>query len=310
MISVVIPLYNKELFIAKAIQSVLDQSFRNFELLVVNDQSSDASVEVVRNFEDQRIRLINIDKSGVSVTRNTGIQNSKFEWIAFLDADDWWDTHFLEEMVAAINTHTEYKLFASGRTHVFSKTSRRYANEFLPLEGEVAAINFFKVNTRYLPLINSSNAVIKKSHLDEVGYFNPNQKMHEDHDLWIRLSLGEDVIFINKNLSFYRNTELISASKMYYDPEDFCVFLNTLIKTRLKISGIEKKFFKTYCNRFVLLTYIKNYRFYSKIEDKMVRNLALQLLHGKHRILMHILIRIPLKNTYPFFKRLKSYNGT
>jgi len=84
MISIVIPLYNKESFIAKTIQSVLDQSFSNFELIVVNDGSTDTSEAIVRRFNDARLKVITIERSGVSVARNTGIEVSKSEWIAFL----------------------------------------------------------------------------------------------------------------------------------------------------------------------------------------------------------------------------------
>jgi len=302
MISVVIPLYNKETFIAETIQSVLDQSFTQFELIIVNDGSTDYSVSVVKQFQDSRIQLIEIEKSGVSKARNTGIRSSIYQWIAFLDADDWWDSKFLEEMVAAIATYKEHKLFASGRTHVFKNETIYYTNPYLPEEGTVGTVNFFKVISRHLPLINSSNAVISKSLIEQVGFFREAQKMHEDHDLWMRLSIGEDVVFINKNLSFYRNTETNSASKMYYEPNDFSTFLQTLIQTRKDLTKIEKIHFKKYANRFVTLTYIKNYSHYSRQEDKEVIRLAQMLVTGKYQLLLRSLHWFPYKKTYPIFK--------
>ena len=95
MISVVIPLYNKESFITETIQSVLNQTFADFELILINDGSTDKSEAVVKTFNDHRIRYKSIANSGVSVARNTGIELAKFTWIAFLDADDWWAPSFL-----------------------------------------------------------------------------------------------------------------------------------------------------------------------------------------------------------------------
>ncbi|MBT8256619.1 MAG: glycosyltransferase family 2 protein, partial [Bacteroidia bacterium] len=98
MFSVVIPLYNKEAFISTTIRSVLDQSFQDFELLVIDDGSTDDSHKIVQEFNDSRIRLKSIKNSGVSVARNFGVEKSKYDWIAFLDADDYWTSGFLETL--------------------------------------------------------------------------------------------------------------------------------------------------------------------------------------------------------------------
>jgi glycosyltransferase involved in cell wall biosynthesis len=83
MFSVIIPLYNKELSISNTIQSVLDQTFQNFEIVIVNDGSTDNSVKEVEKFDDKRIRLIHQENKGVSAARNRGIEEAKYEWIAF-----------------------------------------------------------------------------------------------------------------------------------------------------------------------------------------------------------------------------------
>ncbi|PKA84359.1 glycosyltransferase involved in cell wall biosynthesis [Ulvibacter sp. MAR_2010_11] len=302
MISVVIPLYNKESFIAEAIQSVLQQTFTQWELLIVNDASTDNSVAFAKQSKDSRIRIIHIEKSGVSVARNVGIANASFSWIALLDADDWWDSTFLEEMARGIKEYPNQQLFASGRTHVFPAFSKRYNNIFLPKEGHTAIVNYFEVLQSYLPLINSSNAVIERSLFAEVGLFKEHQKLHEDHDLWIRLCLGREVVFVNKNLSFYRNTEANSASKLPYEANDFCIFLHTLLEQKGKFSNPERKYFKKYCNRFVLLTYIKNYARYTTKEDNEVYLLAKKLVTPSHRLILKFLHWLPFKGTYPMFK--------
>lgn len=310
MISVVIPLYNKQLFIAQAIESVLAQQFRDFELLVINDGSTDGSRSIVTTYNDKRLRLIDIDRSGVSVARNIGIEASVYNWIAFLDADDWWDENFLAEMIASIRAYPDHNVFASGRTHVFVDVEKRYNNPFIPKEGELGLINFFQVISSYLPLINSSNAMVRKEHFTTAGFFREKQKMHEDHDLWMRLCIGNEVVFINRNLSFYRNTEIDSASNKDYRPMDFCTFLETLLATKSRLTVVEKKYFKKYTNRFVTLTYIKNYSEYSLQENREVFNLAIQLVTGKYNFLLRSLNYFPFKNTYPIFKLFRIYKWT
>ncbi|WP_051957464.1 glycosyltransferase family 2 protein [Altibacter lentus] len=309
MISVVIPLYNKEAYIAEAITSVLRQSYTDFELIVVDDGSTDSSLEVASGVKDNRLKLIPIVHQGVSAARNTGIEAAGYNWIAFLDADDWWAPDFLKEMVTCIKAYPKHNLFASGRSHVFSDHVMRYNNPFLPKDGKVGILNYIEVISKYLPLINSSNAMISKSHLLSSGCFREEQKMHEDHDLWIRLSRGEDVVFSNKNLSFYRNSGSGGASKAYYHPSDFKLFLETLLTTKQHLSAKEKNHFITYCNRFVLLTYIKNYATYTGAQDREVYKVAKKLLTGWQRLLLWILFHFPYKRTYPFFKLFKKRHG-
>jgi glycosyltransferase involved in cell wall biosynthesis len=306
VISVVIPIYNKEHFIYKTIESVLKQRFELFELLLINDGSTDNSLREVQKFQDERIRIISIKRSGVSKARNIGIENSKFNWIAFLDADDYWAENFLDSVVDGIDRFPKQKLFATGRTHFFSNSSMRYENEFLPNEGDTSILNFFQVISKHLPLINSSNTVIKKTHFNASGFFREDQRMHEDHDLWMRLCINEEVVFINKNLSFYRNTEEETASKLYYEPEDFCIFLNTLIDTSERISSKEAGYFRKYANKFVILTYIKNYANYSRKQDQEVRALSLKLVTGGFFLLLKLLGLMPYKHTYHVLKILRN----
>ncbi len=308
MISIVIPLYNKEAFVGDAVQSILDQTFDTFELIVVNDGSTDRSVQVIEKLDNTRIEIISIEKSGVSIARNTGIKKASFEWIAFLDADDWWKPTFLEEMAKAINAHPDRSVFASGRTHVFKKLNERYNNRLLPKDGETKLMNYFAVIRNHLPLINSSNAVIRRSVIDKSGYFNPAQSKHEDHDLWMRICLYEKVVFVNKDLSYYRNTECDTASKKFYDPDDFGTFLKTISEIKKSLPKELKNDFNTYSNRFVLLTYIKDYSKYSKEDDKKVYLAAKEVLSGKNLFVLKFIKAMPFKNMYPILKFFKG-NG-
>jgi len=94
--SVVIPLYNKEKDVLKTIQSVLKQSHSKFEIIIVDDGSTDSSIEIIKNIKDERIRLFSKKNEGVSIARNYGVEKATTEFIAFLDADDYWHPNHLE----------------------------------------------------------------------------------------------------------------------------------------------------------------------------------------------------------------------
>lgn len=305
MVSVIIPLYNKENLIIETINTVLNQTYSDFELIIVNDGSTDNSVSQVKKINDDRLHVISIENSGVSVARNRGINAAKYEWVALLDGDDWWAPSFLEEMVMAINDYPEYKLFASGRSRVFNTLTERYEHNLLPKEGNTQPINYFKVLATELPLINSSSVIIDKKLFGFAGYFRPQQKKHEDHDLWMRLAINQEVVFVNKNLSFYRKTEIDTASLASFRPVDFYAFIDTMIEVKELITLDELIYFKRYYNKFALLVYLQYYGSFSQEEDKLLLSQISRLLSGKHFFLIRLIHFLPLKWFYRWFKNFK-----
>ncbi len=303
MISVIIPLYNKEKYVAETINSVLAQSYTNFEVVIVNDGSTDGSLAVASTFSDSRIKVITIDNSGVSVARNTGIKTAKHDWVAFLDADDWWDPSFLAAMEKAIEGHPEHKLFASGRSRVFNEVTERYDHPLLPSEGETGTINYYRVISRYLPLINSSNVVIKKSHFDSAGYFIPGQKRHEDHDLWMRLAVNEPVVFVNRELSFYRKTDVNTISRGSFEADEFSAYINTILKVNSQLSIEEQGYFKKYYSRFISLVYLKYKKHYSKEERAGLSEQIKELIGPYCWIFIKTLGLLPLDKIYTLIKK-------
>ena len=306
MISVIIPLYNKEPFIEETIRSVLTQSYNSFELIIVNDGSTDNSLALVKSFKDDRIKLFSIDHSGVSRARNFGVEKSNGEWIAFLDADDWWAPDFLFELNKSIKENSGRSIFAAGTSRVRNGEVHRYQNEYLPADNDMGDINFYQIISKYLSPLNSSNAILKKKLFIDMGSFNVRQKKHEDHDLWMRLCLREKVFYVNKSLSFYRNTTSYSASKAYYEPYDFIEYLKTLEMVRAKLSTVETKYFQKYCNKFVVLTFIKYYKNYSRNEERLVLSQARKLLKVHYFWALKILKLIPNKNAYSFLKMFRN----
>lgn len=202
MISVVIPLYNKELSVGRTILSVLAQTYQKFEIIVVNDGSTDKSYDEVRKIEDTRIRIISQKNSGVSKTRNTGVNEAKFDYIALLDADDLWEPTFLEEMISLIRDFPEASLFGSSWYNLQKDGSKSTFIYGYPLGYRGYIDNYFDITT-YNTLFNSSSVIIEKKSFLEVGMFDETICVGEDLDLWLRFGLKKRLAYLNKPLSFY-----------------------------------------------------------------------------------------------------------
>lgn len=177
-ISVVIPNYNYARYVKDAIQSVLDQTYSNFEIVVVDDGSTDESVKTIQEFGD-RVRLIEQQNQHLSAARNTGIKAAKGKWIAFLDSDDVWHPRKLEFQVDALKKNLEWffvgaQVLEEGEYPDYSEicTATRNTN-----------LSDFLV---YTPM-SGSDALVKKSCFAEVGLFDPKLKSSEDRDMWLRL---------------------------------------------------------------------------------------------------------------------------
>ncbi|MCE2822973.1 MAG: glycosyltransferase family 2 protein [Saprospiraceae bacterium] len=176
--SIVIPLYNKVHSIADTVASVLSQQLSDFELIIVDDGSTDGSAQMVERIRDDRIRLIKKENSGVSSARNTGIGLATASHIAFLDADDRWLPSFLEDMH---RTREDFGLPEDFRGYIPS---------------------YFDQALRHL-LFWTSAVVVKKTALRQTGGFNENISFGEDLDLWFRLALEHPAAFCNKPLAIY-----------------------------------------------------------------------------------------------------------
>lgn len=191
MFSIVIPLYNKELSIRRTITSVLDQSFCEFEIIVINDGSSDNSRRVVESFQDKRIRLIDKENGGVSSARNRGVSESNFQWIVFLDADDIWKPGHLMTLFDMIQTFPEDKVFCTS----FMRSTE------IPSEREDSSVqiieDYFKVAMQR-SFFWTSVTCIHKSVFEEVGCFPLGFSRGEDVELWNRI--GRKYRFIKSNL--------------------------------------------------------------------------------------------------------------
>jgi glycosyltransferase involved in cell wall biosynthesis len=305
MVSVIIPLHNKEQYILNTIYSVLNQTFKAFEVLVVNDGSTDNSLQVLKTVNDIRLRVFSIENSGVSVARNLGLEKSNYEYVSFLDADDYWDNNFLSEIVMLVNQYPKERVFASGRTSLFKNHKIQYQNSFLPDLNEVDKIDYLKVISKFLPPVHSSNALFKKTALLEAGVFKEDQKQHEDHDLWLRVCRSSQVVYVNKPLSYYRKDIQNSGSKSSIRYFDFKEYLITILETKNFINRERNKYFKKYYNKFILLTFIKYQSGFSKDETKQLLTLIQKIVSPSYFSLIYLIDLLPFGMTYNLLSKLR-----
>lgn len=199
MFSVVIPLYNKENNIALTVDSVLNQDFRDFEVLIVNDGSTDHSLSVVNKITDERVRVIDKSNGGVASARNMGIQAAIYDWIAFLDGDDLWKPDYLSKMKKLINDFPEASFFGCQ----FIKKGKGEDRIVNSIHGKRGYIDdFFQKQTEAL-LVSSSSVIVRKDCFDKTGYFNECYTRGEDLDMWCRLARNYKFAFEPTPLCYY-----------------------------------------------------------------------------------------------------------
>lgn len=254
MISVIIPLYNKEDYISSSIKSVLDQTYTEFELIIVNDGSKDDSLTIVEQFKDKRIRIINKENGGVSSARNVGVESAVFEFIAFLDADDLWLPNHLNRIVELIN------MYGSEAVIFVNNFARFYGNDKLIVNRELNELdegvisNYFRLIMKKA-LLNSSCVCLSKTSFNLVGGFNTKLKNGEDIDMWVRLARKFKIAYSPMCTSYYNIDTLNNSSSnkekkrfySYYISFSDCINIHDfLFHLNLKIRFIVKSIIRGY----------------------------------------------------------------
>ncbi len=203
-ISVVIPLYNKAQSISKTIDCVLTQSYKNFEVVVVNDGSTDGSESVVAAYTDERIRLINKENGGVSSARNEGIRQAKYQYIALLDADDYWDHAYLEEQTKMITDFPDAKMWGMGWGYINDDKTCPHDVHFVGEPNFRGYVSNFWIKPKKSNIFWSSSVVINKIVFDDINMFDERLAYSEDLDVWWRIILNFSVAFNSNILAYYR----------------------------------------------------------------------------------------------------------
>jgi glycosyltransferase involved in cell wall biosynthesis len=201
-VSVIIPTYNRAHLISETIKSVLDQTFQDFEIVVIDDGSTDNTREVVDSFQDPRIRYIYQDNQGAVVARNNAILASKGEYISYLDSDDALMENALEKHVEVLDRHPEVA-FSYGQVYNVDENGR-IINLYKP-PYKHSYVREGKEEIRDLIFGNYISAeTIRRSCLDEAGGFDTAFIVAEDRELWVRLAKRWSVAYIAEPLIKYR----------------------------------------------------------------------------------------------------------
>ena len=204
MISVVIPLYNKKDSVAHTLECVLNQTYQEFEIVVVDDGSTDGSAEVVEGFADERIRLIRQENGGVSAARNRGIKETRSEYVAFLDADDEWKPEHLQTLVGLMEKYPQCGAYSTNYEFKQGDKVKHTILNKIPFDGEDGVLtNYFEVASCSHPPVWTSAACIKKSLLNEIGGFPVGIKSGEDLLTWTRIAIQTDWAYSLKATAVY-----------------------------------------------------------------------------------------------------------
>jgi glycosyltransferase involved in cell wall biosynthesis len=198
-----VPLYNKELSVERSIRSILNQSYKDFEVIVVDDGSTDRSLSVIQAIEDPRIRIEAQANGGVSVARNRGVAMAKHEHIAFLDADDEWHPEYLLAMNRVLEAYPDSDWWATSYVRATKDSREALLAQTLPLV-KPEVVDYFERSVKEL-VIHISSLVVLKSAMTEIGGFPVGIAFGEDQDLFCRFAVRGKLPWLNQALSLYYN---------------------------------------------------------------------------------------------------------
>lgn len=205
LVSIVIPLYNKQQYVRTAIESVLRQTWQNFEVVVIDDGSKDASADIVATYNDPRIRLIRQENRGVSRTRNRGIEEAHGELICFLDADDWYDKNFLATIVSMAQQYPDNTFYATNFRAVFEHRPEDWDRDDQPGTAFEWVNDFYRRRFLTGGIFHTDSFAAKKADLMALQpCFPPGESLGEDQDLAFRLVDRLKLIYCPKPLTGYR----------------------------------------------------------------------------------------------------------
>ncbi len=322
-ISVIIPTYNCAEYLPGAIDSVLNQSFRDFEIIIVDDGSIDNTKSVVANYihsHPDKIKYFYQSNSGVAATRNMGIRESKGDYIAFLDSDDIWLPNKLELQTKALDANPDIALVYSDtemfdgnitirkslcRSNYHPKNSFRWKIFQAPFDdGTIIKGNIFQ-DLLSGNLIAVSSVMVRKECLDSVRNFDSNFKTVEDFELWLRISERYPVIFINKLTTKYRYRENSVSGDIFLRPFNYsegnAKVYEKLIKRSPHYYGQLKK---TICDEYRAASWgFLSYMQLKKARESALKSLDYQKLQPK--LYLYIILSFLPNNIVRTIRNLK-----
>ncbi len=306
--TVVIPTYNHADFLKEALQSVIDQKYKNWEAVVIDNHSHDHTDEVIKSFRDSRIKLHKIYNNGViAASRNLGIELSTNEWIAFLDSDDKWYPNKLIEVSRFLSSINSYDVVSTDEYKVFHNKKNKRTLRYGPLPK-----NVYEHMLVYGNRLSPSATVVRKSFLQKENItFNENKNFItvEDYDFWLRLAFsgarfkfipsvqGEYLVHSSNNSSreeIHHNNEIYLIEDHVFNIQSFTknkIKLLKRIECRLKISDLRKGLYErniiSLINIFlkILFNYpIASFLYISERAISKIKNYYLSFMYNLNRL--------------------------
>ncbi|WP_293784006.1 glycosyltransferase family 2 protein [uncultured Pedobacter sp.] len=252
LISVIMPAYNAARTIEEAVLSVISQTYKEWELIIVIDGGTDASLDIANKHAatDQRIIIVDLDKNGgLPNARNKGFEASKGKWITFLDSDDVWNETKLQKQYEFHLAHKEFEISHTGFSFFYDDVQKHFKADFISkhlyhYSGDLIPQLLYKNNIGVLTVMMARQVFV------EAGQFNTNLKTFEDVDLWIRVGLkGYRFGYIKSSLAFYRiNANGISRNISKYK-KAYNVFIK-LYAELAKEKNVNNKVWENYYRYF------------------------------------------------------------
>lgn len=243
-VSVIIPAFNSMAFLAKALDSVFRQTFSDFEVIVVDDGSTDGTASYLNSLDYQNVRLISQSNQGVSAARNTGIQAARGEYLAFLDADDVWEASKLEKQVNFLDNHQDIGIVGAKITLIDSE-GQLIRKLDIPHNQRITMEDLLK----YDCLLCGSTPLVRRVCFEHAGLFDTELSFAEDWEMWIRISLRNQIFVLQEHLVYYRqhnSSASKNAHKMALSAE------KALLKVRPLLSLSQHKIFREACSDYIL----------------------------------------------------------
>ena len=198
-VSVIIPAYNAMTYLPQTVESVLKQTFTDFEIIIVNDGSSDEIEQWVDTITDNRVKLVSQKNQGTAAARNTGIADAKGEYIAFLDSDDLWEASNLEKQVHCLDKNPDV-----GLVYVWVKSIDAKGNYLGQIYGNDPEGYVWEKLLQENIIRSGSAAMVRRVCFEKSGVFDQNIKLAEDWEMWIRIARNYSFAVIKEPLVSYR----------------------------------------------------------------------------------------------------------
>lgn len=312
MVSVIIPTYNRAEMLKEAIISVLNQSYQNFEIIIIDDGSKDNTKDIVKSFKDKRLKYIWQKNSGRPASaRNSGLKVAKGEYIALLDSDDIWLNHKLETQIKTFDSNSN--ILAVATNYMYFPSSPINAENLKIRKDRILSFkNMLRSNT-----INNSSVLIKKMAIDSIGLQDESTRILEDYEYWLRLlNYRDKSILVLKEIltksrihdfnTYIGNIDYLKAYKAYvYIYKKFLEYDRKYIKPLLKREIFQYTYFKM--DKLFLQKRITLFQFLNDKKTKLIDKLMVLIEYFRVKYLRKIKLFYNLY-MFIFFKFDINYN--